>query len=282
MKMQKYQGIFNIMILVLLLLKTSSTVAQPSNSSVGKNELESSEENFTSSSQEQKPKKKIINRRTPQRVRFKPPLNDKQPESSLSGGSRGDRCFQDVSMQNVSIQTPDQYVSTSSSFIPITPSSNFGQTIAEYPLLWVYLPKTSANKVVLSIKGEDQTHHSQTIIHLDGRFGLVSLQPNLDSSPLEIGKNYLWSVVLVCGDTPSPNDPGVASWVRRIAVSDQINENNALEEAYWYAEQGLWYDALSSLAQSRRSQPNNQDLIDIWAEFLESGGVEGIPTAPFQ
>ena len=158
--------------------------------------------------------------------------------------------------------------------IPLVPPSNFGLTTAEHPSFSIYLPQTSAKQIVLSIREEGTKHHSQTFIPITGESGIISIKPSPTSTPLEVGKTYQWAVVLVCGERPSPNDPAIAAWVRRIALSEPRKETTLLEQAAWYGEQGIWYDALTSLIQVKRSQPNNQTLINIWTEFLESGGLQ--------
>ncbi|MDJ0508184.1 MAG: DUF928 domain-containing protein [Crocosphaera sp.] len=210
------------------------------------------------------------NDRTLIRVLFKPPPDDKKPDQTRGAGSRHDgQC---------SIDTPSENRANTSShqpdIIPLIPSSNFGLTTAERPIFWINLPETSAQQVVLSIKTEGKTHHSQTLISITEKSGLIALQPSPDSPPLEVGKVYQWAAVLVCGERPSPNDPAISAWVHRVPLSKPRNISTPLEQAAWYGEQGIWYDALTSLVQVKRSQPNNENLINIWAEFLESAGLQ--------
>ena len=256
------QRLLNLMILGLLLLSTVPSIAQSTaNPSARSN-------------------------RTLSRVLFIPPPEDKKPYKTVGGGSRhGGQCFQDATSAPLA-NSP----SSRSSLIPLVPTSNFGLTIAEKPRLWIYSLPTSARQVVLSIREvsireereEGRIHHSQTFIPITGESGIVSLQPNPDSPPLEVGKTYLWSVVLVCGEKPGPNDPALDVWVHRVDSPEPIDQKSSLEQAAWYGQQGIWYDALTSLIQARRSQPDNQDLIDIWADFLESGGLKAIASEPLQ
>ncbi|ACK66494.1 protein of unknown function DUF928 [Rippkaea orientalis PCC 8801] len=190
------------------------------------------------------------------RVVFKPPLEDKKPSQSRAAGSRG-KCLDNGNL----------------SLVALVPSSNFGLTTAERPSLWVYVPENSAKQVVLSLAEEDKTYHSRTSIPLAGQSGIIKLQPSPDSRPLEVGKTYQWSAVLVCGDNLSPDDPGVASWVRRVADPKPIPSGSALEAAAFYGEQGIWYDALTDLLKVKQSQPNNPALTTISTEFLQSAGL---------
>ena len=125
-------------------------------------------------------------------------------------------------------------------------------------------------------------HHSQTFFSITDKSGIASFKLRDDSPPLQVEKNYQWSVVVICGDKPSPNDPAIASWIRRSTLSHTISQGTALEQASWYAERGIWYDALSSLIQARRSQPEDQELIEVWVKFLEAEGLGAIAKEPLQ
>ena len=255
MTMLNNQRLLNLMTVGLLVLGTAPTFAQ------------------STANPSARPERKLS------RVLFKPPSDDEKPEQTAEAGSRhGVQC-----LQNVTSAAMANSPSSQSALIPLVPTTNFGLTIAERPILWIYLPEeTSARQVVLSIREEGTTHHSKTFIPITGASGIISLQPNQDSPPLEVGKTYKWSVVLVCGEKPGPNDPALDVWVRSVPQPEPSNQGSALEQAAWYGEQGIWYDALTSLIQARRSQPQNQDLIGIWADFLESGGLKAIATEPLQ
>lgn len=211
-------------------------------------------------------------------VLFKPPADDKKPDNTSGAGSRHDwQCPQD-SGSHATTDTP----SNKPSLMALVPITNYGLTLAERPTFWVYLPKTSAKQVVLSLREEGTRHHSQTFLPITGEPGAIGIKLSDNSPPLEVNKNYQWAVVLVCGEKPGPNDPAIASWVRRIAAPEPHNSNlyqkTALEQAYWYGKQGIWYDAVTALAQERRSQPANKALAGIWANFLKQAGLKAIPT----
>jgi len=161
--------------------------------------------------------------------------------------------------------------------------SNYGLTIAEHPTFLVYLPQTSAKQVVLSFIEEDNQLHSQTFIPLKGEPGIVSIKSANNSPPLEVGKTYKWALVLVCGEKASPNDPVVTSWVRRVPLPQlQSHQQTSLEQADTYSEQGIWYDPVLALAQTKNTQPDNQNIAGIWNDFLKSAGLEAIATQPLR
>lgn len=213
-------------------------------------------------------------------VLFTPPADDKKPDRTSGAGSRRDwQCPQD----STSVATTGT-LSNTPSLMPLVPNTNYGLTLAERPTFWVYLPKTSAKQVVLSLKEDGNRHYSQTFLPITGEPGVIGIKPSDNSPALQVGKNYQWALVLVCGERPGPNDPAIASWVRRVAPSQlqshQLNQKTVLEQANWYGKQGIWYDAVTALAQARRSQPNNNAIAGVWANFLKSTGLAAIATEP--
>lgn len=254
----------------LLLAETASTLAQPSTKRT--TQLPVSLSKVTQPSTKRtaqvpthssgKPDRSII------QVFFNPP-GPGQPTTTRGAGSRSDRhCPQDVPA-NLSRSSTDSPALTA--LVPINQS---GLTWTDRPTFWVYLPKTSARQIVLSVKEAGSRQHSQRFLPITGESGIVGIQFAEGSSPLEVGKSYQWAVVLICGDRPSPNDPFVTAWVQHALPAQPINrQQTALEKATWYGKQGSWYDALTTLAEARRSQPNNQTLVNIWADFLAQPNV---------
>lgn len=201
-------------------------------------------------------------------VLFRPSTTGRPP-STRGAGSRNDRlCPQDAAVDRG---------------VPLTalvPSNQEGLTEAERPTVWVYLPATSARQIVLSVWEEGSQSHSQRILPITGEAGIVGITVDAAAPPLEVDRSYQWAVVLLCGDRPSPNDPVVTAWMRRVALPDAMNiPQNALERAAWYGDRGIWYDALTILAVARRSQPA---FDPIWTDFLTqlSVGLAAIVNAP--
>lgn len=204
---------------------------------------------------------------------FFKPTGTGQPPTTRGAGSRNDRtCSQDNITQPLALTA-------------LVPSNQFGLTWAERPTLWVYLPKTSARQLVLSISEKGDLPHSQSFLPITGDAGIMGIQVAITDPPLEVGKSYQWAVVLVCGDRPSPNDPFVTAWVRRVIPSKPFsNQPSALDRAVQYSAQGVWYDAVTTLATMRRSQPNDVGLTKIWTDFLAQPtvGLGAIANEPLQ
>lgn len=213
---------------------------------------------------------------TPQ-VFFKP-SGTGNPPPTRGAGSRNDRaCPQDLSGNSSNSSVQPQALTA------LIPGNPVGLTWAERPTVWVYLPETSARQMVLSVKAEGGQQHSQRFIPITGEAGIVGVQFDQNSPSLEVGKTYQWAVVLVCGDRPSPNDPFVTAWIQYVVPSQSPqNQQSAVERAVWYGKQGAWYDALTALAEMRRSQPTDPALAKIWVDFLSqpSVGLAAIANEP--
>lgn len=201
-------------------------------------------------------------------VLFEPPPESEHPESTEGAASRQSRvCASDL-------KQPAQ--SDRLKLSSIVPQNNFGLTTTERPTFWVYIPETSARQAILSVKQEGNSPHWQQTIDLQGKAGIIGIKLADDAPALELGKNYQWATILVCGDRPSPNDPVTVSWIKRIEPSqaNAAGESTAgLERAATYARQGFWYDALNILIAEKSSSADWQDL---WTKYLQSGGLENI------
>jgi len=75
-----------------------------------------------------------------------------------------------------------------------------------------------------------------------------------DSSPgLEIGKNYRWTVSIICSASRPSENPYAIGHISRIPTNDELRVNKQItvatsnkERAAIYADAGVWYDAIST------------------------------------
>jgi Domain of Unknown Function (DUF928) len=215
------------------------------------------------------------------KVLFRPPAGDKRPDRTVGAGSRGRQCPQDIASAPIPNGVLHQLPLRA-----VVPAANAGLTVAERPTFWVYLPQTSAKQVVLSVQTEDASEHAQWVFPAPEQSGIFSVQPPADAPALKVGATYQWAVVLVCGERPNPNDPAIAAWVKRVppspAPSPLLSPETPLDQVSRNAEQGLWYDMVTALAQERKSQPNSSILTEVWADVLNAQGLEPISQEPLR
>lgn len=209
-------------------------------------------------------------------VQFQPPPEEGQPKETEGAASRQlGECAANELVSKSEFAT--EKLNTPVSSIALVPHDNYGLTTKERPDFWFYLPRTSAEQAILSIKEAGKTPHWQQSINLNQEQGIVGIALAKDAPGLEIGKNYQWAITLVCGDRPSPNDPVVASWIKRIESVKQEMPSTGIEKAAMLARQGIWHDALDVLVAERTSVSNWQKY---WQEYLQSGGLEIIADEP--
>lgn len=214
-------------------------------------------------------------------VIFQPP-DEKEPDNSVGGASRdgGGVCSSDENLARSS-ETPIQ------EFLPLTPQNNYGLTIAERPTFYAYIPQTQAQKVFVTIRDRSQTTLYETELAIERTGGIVSWSLPNTVPPLEIGQDYEWSMVLICDRIMKPDSPRITSWIKRVEPLDipfhSIDNQSNLELAAFYAQNGIWYDALNLLANLRHDSGDNPtNYQEQWQQFLsqEFVGLEAMIDRP--
>lgn len=168
----------------------------------------------------------------------------------------------------------------------LIPEKNPALTTAEYPVLFYYLPQTSAQTLEFVLLDQENTEIYKTNFAPTRTPGIVSL--NLSAfkglPPLEIGKNYHWYFLINCAPQDSSADIFVDGEVRRIELdpilANQLKTAKPRDRAFVYAVNGIWYDTLRALAEARQSSPNDSSLADEWADLLKSVGLDEIARQP--
>lgn len=98
---------------------------------------------------------------------------------------------------------------------------------------------------------------------------------------LKPGKVYQWFFVVNCDPDAAPY---VQGWIQRVTLSpslkSQLQKATLLQQAYLYASNGIWYDALNALAEGRRAKEQDANLLSSWISLLDSVGLKAIATEP--
>lgn len=169
---------------------------------------------------------------------------------------------------------------------PITallPPQNFGLTYAEYPTFFIYIPPGGLGGQLI-LQDEAGNDVQEIDVDLKEKAGVIAVNLPKSRSGLEIGKNYRWFFVLVCDPKNRENDRSVSGWVKRITIESnlktKLDKANPLEKAALYAKNGIWFEALSTLAKMRLDDPKNNEFTKQWKEFLKSGGLQNIAAMP--
>ena len=206
------------------------------------------------------------------RMTFIPPARETpRPDrtSTVGGGSRGNSCAIGKANKNTA------------SVVKILPQSNIGLTVEQRPSIMVYIAPTTAQKLFFSIQDEDFNDYYETTLHLPRKAGVMQVKLPASAPALVNGKNYQYSLATICGEYLQPDDYSVRGWIKRVQTKANLqNQRPSLELASKLAKEGIWYDALSTLAVVKKLQPSNQSVANSWQQLLQSAGLGHISQEP--
>lgn len=129
-----------------------------------------------------------------------------------------------------------------------------GRTASKHPTFaWFVPPDSAAKPIKFAIyewvqNGKPKVTRQQS---LQSSAGIMKLSPFSENEPgLQPGKAYLWQVVIQCDPDNPSGDLVSESSIEVVAMSPDGQSKlskaaNPAEKANLYAEEGLWYDALS-------------------------------------
>jgi len=195
------------------------------------------------------------------------PADTTEPAYREGGGTRGGSVFEG-----------------GSSLIALTPVTG-GITIAEYPTLLVYVPQPEESltnsPVEMGLKNEEDHVIYKTIIQLPPQESIIAINLKQDetSISLEPNKTYRWYIYSTRVDSGYIEVP-----ITRIRPDEELSQAlekaNLQERFNLYNQNGIWYEALLTLFELRRANPNDTTLIREWKELLHFAEIEKIADVP--
>ncbi|MEG3940018.1 MULTISPECIES: DUF928 domain-containing protein [unclassified Microcoleus] len=174
---------------------------------------------------------------------------------------------------------------------PITaliPQSTMGQTISGKPTFFYYIPAAVDKTVQFELADEsDKTVYKKSFRMVTSRGGIVSVSLGSDGNApaLEVGKNYQWYFTIKCSPQSYTDDVLVSGWINRTALAPTVKTQldrspDSRAKLSIFAQQGLWYEYLATLAQLRLESPSDSSLATKWSEVLSSVELGKIAQAP--
>lgn len=173
--------------------------------------------------------------------------------------------------------------------IPLTaliPENTVSKVVEANPTFWLFIPYQASNIPAgeFVLQDEDNNHVYRTDFTIDKAKGIVSI--NLDAGKtLKTNKTYQWYFKLYCDRDKSSIPIYVRGWVQRVALQPQQKKQlNAAtspsSRVAFYAENGIWYSALTELAKLRLSNPQNQIFTKYWLQLLKNIGLQDLSNQP--
>jgi hypothetical protein len=193
-----------------------------------------------------------------------------KPSSNLSGGAARGGCRTEGTKVNV---------------VALMPNTKIGLTVAPKPTFLFLVSKTSVQEAQFNLFNEtgEKFIYSKTF-PLTNTGDIISFTLPDDAPALEVGKEYQWEVVVNCDPDDSASNPRVRMAIKRVepssTLASKLVEAQQNERPDLYAQEGIWIDALSTLAKLRMNNPNDAELKEEWTSLLESVGLEEIASLP--
>ncbi len=157
-------------------------------------------------------------------------------------------------------------------------------TVAPRPTFFVHVSQTSGQKaefMLVNEKGDEVYKNSN--ITLSGSPGIISISLPANAAALEVGQSYYWTFQVICDPTDGRKNLTVDGAVQRIeldsSLANKLQQAEPRDRPGIYAEAEIWTDALSTLADLRKANPNDQQLQDDWNDLLNSVGLDTIAQA---
>lgn len=192
----------------------------------------------------------------PTAPRYKP-RSSKAPKARIEGGTRG----QDGTTPNV---------------IPLVPD-HIGLTIATQPVLYWYLSKPTTSRVMFVLLDARSVEVlNKVALTPPFQMGVHVLRLKDYGITLEKDLQYRWYIAIVLDPESPSRDIVAGGMIERIAPGGglpQVPSTNNLDAVRFYAEAGLWYDAMAAISDLISTAPNDHLLRKQRASLLTQVGL---------
>jgi len=199
------------------------------------------------------------------------------PGKRVGGASRGRACPK--ASKSLTALVP---------IIPATSSESvLGLTFADHPTIWFYVPYslTPAHPVEFILQDDKGTEVYKTLLSESGSGpGVVGFKLPDTVPPLEVNKRYKWFFTIYCDANERSDSRAVEGWVQRVApdpsLQRELGQATPEQKAPLYMQKGVWYEAVTDLAELRRQKPNDATLKQKWDELMHLVDLDAIALEP--
>lgn len=160
-------------------------------------------------------------------------------------------------------------------------------TTLSHPAFFVYVPPLSAPTTAQFTLQTDPADLSAVEELVSVRFpiaadgGVVGIYLPEAIAGLTVDSQYYWQMAVECDAEKLTENPVVSGWLQRVAATELPPVPASVEATVaFYAEAGLWQNALTVLANARYDYPADRALRETWSDLLNAAGLEAISTAP--
>jgi hypothetical protein len=191
-------------------------------------------------------------------VKFRPPTTG-APSVRVTGGSRGSG----DTATTLDVLAPD----------------DIGVTTQEQPSLFWFQSKPAEAKFELTLLQENQAKPLvQVMVERSTKAGIQRLKLSDHGVKLTVGVEYQWVVALITDPDNRSSDLVASGVIKRVEPTADLKGKMAKATPAnlpsVYAEEGIWYDALSVLSDQIEAHPDDKALRDTRADLLRQVGLK--------
>jgi len=160
---------------------------------------------------------------------------------------------------------------------------HIGQTVAEQPVLYWWLSQPIKADFLfnlsLSFDSTMPMEAAEPLLEvkraLDLPAGIQALALAEYGAHLQTGRDYQWSVTLLCNEQDPSANPMAMAKLRRVPdpLAAEMKRAVPSDRAYFYAEHSLWYDALQVLSEQATRVADPRPWRTLRADLLRQGGL---------
>ena len=161
-----------------------------------------------------------------------------------------------------------------------------GVTASAHPTFWFYVPYAAKSRRLAEfvLIDQDEADVFLTTFTLTAAPGIIGVQVPEKMPPLQVGKQYRWVFSVICDPSNRSGDVTVNGWIQRVAlgsaVQDQLKQTTLPGERFaLYAQNGVWYEALTTLANLRFTDSSDR-VIQDWQTILDSAELNELRAEP--
>lgn len=157
--------------------------------------------------------------------------------------------------------------------------SNLKFTASDRPTIWVYIPytQTEATYGDFSLQQGDEEIY-RVRFQMMAKPGIIGIALPSSIAPLKLGTSYRWYIDINCSNDNFSTPTSLTGIIEKTAlVANMTSElelnSNSLNQVATYAQYGIWYDAVTKLAQLRLEEPKNPIFEQAWRQLLSDRDV---------
>jgi Domain of Unknown Function (DUF928) len=216
-------------------------------------------------------------------IKFMPPP---PPPDRNAAGDRGGAASRGCGSENSLVALVPIYQQTinSGKGESVSLTKVWGLTTSNYPTFWFFIPYQNSSIAAMEFVLKDESIKPNQTIYSSQLTpptapGIISVNLPTTVTQLQSDKMYHWFLKLkVKCDQQPPVSEYVEGWVQRVNLNSNIvnllKQETPQQQAAIYAENGIWYDSLTTLAQLRLVKPQDTTIATDWKNLLKSVGLE--------